>query len=308
MKYSVVFLVEEEDEAFANFFDVIYRLFEGRHYEFEVVVVANGTENFVKGQLNSVRGGIRGVKLIAFPKKVPQSVCLISALNQCTGGLIVSLGPFQELSFPSYERLIHAMTDEVDVVVPYRRVRKDALLNRVHSRALNRAVRWVLGVNVHDIGCHAKVYRREVLEALELYGNMYRYFPALAVQKGFHVKEIECDQLEKEWKTEFYNLRLYLDRSIEILNLFFSTKFSKKPLRFFNLVGAGFILLGVLALLYVGFERIALDVPIGARPLLIIGMIGLVGGAQLASFGLLGEIISFVHGRSRREYTIEKII
>jgi hypothetical protein len=92
------------------------------------------------------------------------------------------------------------------------------------------------------------------------------------------------------------------------LNLFFSTKFSKKPLRFFNLVGASFIAAGLLALFYVGIQKAIFNVAIGARPLLMIGMIGLVGGAQLASFGLLGEIISFVHGRSRREYTIEKII
>jgi len=200
------------------------------------------------------------------------------------------------------------MNHAVDLVVPYRKRRKDPILNRVHSTLLNTIVTRVIGIKIHDIGCNAKLFRREVLEGMDLYGNMYRYFPALAAQKGFKVKEVECDQVEKARKTRFYNLRLYLDRVIEILNLFFSTNFSKKPLRFFSFVGSSFMAIGIIALLYIGIQKVIFEIPIGARPLLLISMISFVGGAQIASFGLLGEIISFVHGRSHKEYTIEKIV
>jgi hypothetical protein len=308
MKYSIIFLIEEESEEFSSFFDLVYGVFEKQNKDFEVLVVANGTERFVASELNSRRHNLERLKVIAFPRTVPQPVCLKVALSECSGTEILTLGPFQELSPASYEMVIRSMAEGVDLVVPYRKSRKDAFLNRVHSRILNNVVRWVLGVKLHDIGCSVKFYRREVLESVELYGNMYRYLPVLAVQKGFRIKEIECEQSVKTRKARFYKLRLYLDRSIEILNLFFSTNFSKKPLRFFNLLGAGLMVAGALALLFVGVQRVVFDVLIGARPLLILGMIGLVGGAQIAGFGLLGELISFVHGRSRKEYTIEKII
>ncbi len=200
------------------------------------------------------------------------------------------------------------MTEDVDLVIPCRKRRKDPSLNRFHSQLLNKVIRRVFGIEMNDIGCNVKLMRREVLAGLELYGNMYRYLPILAFQKGFKIKEIECDQVDKVRKTSFYSWRTYLDRFIEILNLFFSTNFLKKPLRFFNLIGAGFIIAGALALLCVGLQKVILGVPLGARPLLMIGMIFLVGGAQIASFGLLAEIISFVNGRAQREYTIEKII
>jgi hypothetical protein len=308
MKYSIIFLIEEESEEFSSFFDLVYGVFEKQNKDFEVLVVANGTERFVASELNSRRHNLERLKVIAFPRTVPQPVCLKVALSECSGTEILTLGPFQELSPASYEMVIRSMAEGVDLVVPYRKSRKDAFLNRVHSRILNNVVRWVLGVKLHDIGCSVKFYRREVRESVELYGNMYRYLPVLAVQKGFRIKEIECEQSVKTRKARFYKLRLYLDRSIEILNLFFSTNFSKKPLRFFNLLGAGLMVAGALALLFVGVQRVVFDVLIGARPLLILGMIGLVGGAQIAGFGLLGELISFVHGRSRKEYTIEKII
>jgi hypothetical protein len=200
------------------------------------------------------------------------------------------------------------MKDEVDLVVPFRKKRKDPIINRLHSKLLNMVVKKVIGTRINDIGCNVKLFSREVLESLDLYGNMYRYFPALAAQKGFKIKEVECDQAEKVRKTKFYNIRLYLDRAIEILNLFFSTNYSKKPLRVFNFVGSSFMVFGALVLMYVGIQKVIFEIPIGTRPLLMVAMVSLVGGTQIASFGLLGEIISFVHGRSRKEYTIEKII
>ena len=308
MKYSIIFLVDEENDEFSEFFDRIYGLFEEQGEEFEVMVVANGTESFVMCRLNSHKNNLENLKVVAFQKKVPQPVCLKVALRECSGTEILTLSPYQELSSTSYEEVIRSMVPGVDLVAPYRKRRKDAFINRLHSRILNAAVRWVLGVKLNDIGCNVKFFRREVLEELELYGNMYKYFSALALQKGFRIKEIECDQSEKARKSKLYNLRMYLNRLTEILNLFFSTRFSKKPLRFFSLIGTSFMAAGILALGYVGIEKVIFDVPIGARPLLMIGMIGLVGGTQIASFGLLGEIISFVHGRSRKEYRIEKVI
>ena len=308
MKYSIIFLVDEESDEFSGFFDLIYDLFEARGEDFEVLVVANGTEDFVACRLNSGTNHLENLKVIAFPAKVPHPVCLNAALSECTGTLIMTLSPYQELTAASYEKVVDSMTEGMDLVAPYRKERKNAFLNRFHSRVLNMTVKWVLGAKLNDIGCNVRFFRREVLESLELYGNMYRYFPALAVQKGFKLKGVECDQAEKVRKTKYYKMSRYLDRGIEILNLFFSTRFSKKPLRFFNLVGASLMLVGLAALLYVGVQRVFFGVPIGARPLLMIGMIGFVGGTQIAGFGLLGEIISFVHGRSRKEYTVEKII
>jgi hypothetical protein len=308
MKYSVIFLIDDESEEFSGFFDTIYGLFERLGEDFEVVVVANGTERYVGAGLNSRKNQTENLKIVAFQKKVPQPVCLKTALNQCSGNLILSLGSFQELSSSSYDRLVDSMTDGVDLVVPYRKARKDPWLNRFHSRMLNRSVRWMLGVKVNDIGCNARLCRREVLERLDLYGNMFTYLPALAMQKGFRVKEIECEQFETGGKAKLYGLGQYVNRFSDLASLFFGAHFSRKPLRFFNLVGAGFAALGVTILTYVGVQRAILNVPIGERLLLVIGMICLVGGVQLASFGLLGEIIAFVHGRSRREYTIEKII
>jgi hypothetical protein len=233
---------------------------------------------------------------------------LRAALGECRGTDIMVTGPYQELAPGSYRKLIGAWDEEMDIVIPYRKVRKDPFFNRLHSRMLNKMLREAVGIDIHDIGCQVKLFRREVLEGLEIYGNMYRYLPLLAAQKGYKIKEIECDQFDRPRETRFYSYKLYLNRLIEILNLFFGAKFSKKPLRFFSLLGSILMGSGVLSFMYIGLQKILYNTPIGSRPLLIVGLIALVTGSQIASFGLLGEIIAYIHGRYRKEYTIEKVI
>lgn len=308
MNYSVIFLAEEDSEEFCKFFSIICRLLENKCKAFEIIVVANGTANSVKSMLQDTDYHEKEIKLIVFEQKVSQSLCMKVAFGESSGEKILTLGSFQELSIESYNKLMDSMESEVDMVVPYRKLRKDPFINRLHSKFINKVVKMLLDARLNDIGCNIKFMRREVLEAFDLYGSMYKYFPILAIQKGFKIKEIECEQVDKNRKTKFYSLRLYINRLTEILNLFFSTNFSKKPLRFFNIVGSTFMFFGMTCLIYVGIQKLILNIPIGDRPLIIIGMISLVAGAQLASFGLVGEIISFVHGRLRKEYAIEKVI
>ena len=308
MKYSVVFIVEEENGDFFQFFDTILKLIKDKTESFEILVVANGTDRFIMSQLALLKGHSEDVKVITFQRRVSLSIGVNVALSECSGRIIMLLGAMQELNTASYERLISSMTEDVDLVVPNRKSRKGPLFNRLHSKVLNTITRVLLRSKLNDIGCNVKLISREALESLELYGNMARYFSVLVLHKGFKVREIECEESDRIRRAKLYSPRIYLTRLTELLNLFFSTNFSKMPLRFFNLVGASFMVIGMVALLYIAAQKVLLGVPIGARPLLMVGIISLVAGTQLASFGLLGEIVSFVHGRLHKEYTVEKII
>lgn len=308
MRYSIIFVVEQLNQHFHEFLETIYGVFKERQETFEVLVVANGVEGFVKTQLGIDANRLKEIKAIAFNHPVSPSACLRAALNECRGSDIMVTGAFQELTADSYRKLLDAWDGQVDVVLPHRKVRKDPFFNRMHSMMLNKLLGDAVGVSIHDIGCEVRLFRREVLDNIEIYGNLYKYLPLLAVQKGYKIQEIECDQLNRVNKTRYYGFRLYLSRLTEILNLFFSVKFSRKPLRFFSLSGSILIGIGAVSLLYVGTQKILYNTPIGSRPLLIVGLIALVAGAQIASFGLLGEIIAFIHGRSRKEYTIEKTV
>jgi hypothetical protein len=139
---------------------------------------------------------------------------------------------------------------------------------------------------------------------------MYRFLPILAERRGFKVKEIKCEHFNQLGigKSGFYSLSHYFTTFIDLLTLYFNTRFSRKPLRFFSAIGLIFLLTGLLITTYVFAERFLMGHPIGDRPVLLLAILFMVLGVQAASVGLLGEIIAFTHGRHMKEYTIEKMI
>jgi dolichol-phosphate mannosyltransferase len=169
-------------------------------------------------------------------------------------------------------------------------------------------MRFFVGAELHDFSCLVKVVRRAVLEETDLYGNMFRFLPVLAADKGFRVKEVPVQHLQERGKIGFYSVSDYITRLIDILTVFFNTRFTRKPLRFFSAIGIVFIFFGSLSLLLLFIERFFFSIPIGNRPLLFLSLLLTILGVLISSAGLLGEIIAFTNGRKKREYTIEKTI
>jgi hypothetical protein len=130
----------------------------------------------------------------------------------------------------------------------------------------------------------------------------------VAARRGFKTKEIKCQTYEEPKASYFYTFSDYATRLLDIFTLYFTIKFTRTPLRFFNAVGLAFILISVPVMCYVFVQKFFMGQPIGDRPILLLAIFFLVLGVQTASVGLLGEIITFIHGRQKKEYVIQKII
>lgn len=162
--------------------------------------------------------------------------------------------------------------------------------------------------DLNDLSCTVKISLKEVLEETNIYGNMYRFLPIVAAQKGFKTKEVKCQHFQERGETGFYALSDYVTRLIDIFTLFFNTRFIKKPLCFFSSVGLDSLLIGLFIASYVFVEKFFTGHPVGDRPALLLAIFFVVLGVRAASVGLLDEIITFTHERHKKEYTIEKLI
>ena len=308
MKYSVIVLLEESSEDFSWFIQTLYEIFSSKHKPFEILIVANGTEGFLKNELKNLKDCNDKLKAFTLNKKTPQSVCLKTGFKETKGEIIVVCGSYQQITRDSFIQLLDSLDNETDIISPWRQHRVDHSLNQFQSKMFNALVRKITKSNLHDLSCTVKIFRREVLEDTDLYGNMYRFLPILAEQKGYRHKEVKCEHYQERGKTGFYSLSEYFTRIIDILTLYFNTRFTRKPLRFFSAMGAIFLAFGFLITCYVFAQKIFMNYPIGGRPVLLLAILFMVLGVQAASVGLLGEIIAFTHGRQREEYTIEKKI
>ncbi len=150
--------------------------------------------------------------------------------------------------------------------------------------------------------------RSKVAREIKLYGDLHRFFPLLAHERGFRVTELKVRQSPHDAKRRVYGPGVYLRRLLDTLTLFFLFKFTKQPLRFFGLVGSGLSLAGAGITGYLGLYRLLGFGAIAGRPLVILGVLLIVLGMQLFSIGLLGEIIIFTHARRVKEYSIDKIL
>jgi len=306
MKYSIIVLLEENSEDFADFINRLHEIFSSLDNSFEIIIVANGAENFLKQELKSILHAdvIRAFAL----NKTTQAICLKAAFKECSGKIIVACGSYQQITGNSFIELLKSFDNDTDIISPWRQKRVDPSFNRLQSNIFNIIVQKIIGTKLHDLSCTVKLFKREVLEETDLYGNMYRFLPIIAAQKGFNNKEVKCGHYQERGKTGFYGISEYLTRIIDILTLYFNTRFTKKPLRFFSAIGAMFFATGLFIASYVVFEKIFFKQPIGFRIDLLTAILLGLFGIQIAGVGLLGEIIAFTHGRRKKEYTIEKKI
>ncbi len=307
MKYSVIVFLEENSDGFSEFLETLHDIFSTMQDPFEILVMANGTELFLENELQKIPNCNRKIKAFVLDQKYTQADCLKAALKESCGKIIMVCGSYQQITKESFVRLLSSLDKDTDIISPWRQQRVDPSFNRFQSSLFNLLVRKVIGSGFHDLNCTVKIFRRKVLEETELYGNMYRFIPIIADKNGFRSQEVKCDHYQERGKTGFYGLSEYFTRLIDILTLYFNTKFTKKPLRFFSSIGLAFMSAGLVFTFYVLIQKVFMSIPVGDNSLLLLAILLVTIGVQVAGVGLLGEIITFTRGRIKKDYTIEKI-
>ena len=194
------------------------------------------------------------------------------------------------------------------MVLARRWPRRDSLMNRLQNRLFNFLLRLSTNLKIHDAGCSARAFKRGVIEEIHLYGDLHRFFPVMAHRQGFRVIELNVTQSKKDIHQRLYSPGLYVRRLLDLLTIFFLIKFTKKPLRFFGLVGTTLFGLGIISSLYLIAERLFFNVSLADRPALVLSSLLIVLGVQIIAIGLIGEIIIFTHAKDLKEYKIDKII
>ena len=187
----------------------------------------------------------------------------------------------------------------------YRREpRMDPWLTRLQSRVFH----WLTGASgkrFHDMTCGLRGFTLEACRALELYGDIHRFIPVIAATRGFGVEEIPVRQRPEDARLRVFDPGVYVRRLLDILHVFFLTKFTRKPLRFFGLVGISTAAVGFVITAYLAIGRLTGQFSLADRPLLLLGVLLLAFGLQIVSIGLIGEIVIFFGSKEREIPAVE---
>lgn len=306
-KLSVIIPITERYDPIAELFHDYKKGVEatGLDYEFIYVVDGNQPPDTLE-QLNELQQTEK-LTIITLAKEFGESTALSAAFSKISGDIILTLPAYQQIESCDIVKLV-AGIDENDMVLARRWPRQDSKINRLQNSLFNSLLRLSTDLKIHDAGCSARVFKKEVIEDIQLYGDLHRFFPVMAHRQGFRVTEIEVTQAKKDTRSRVYSPGIYVRRLLDLLTIFFLVKFTKKPLRFFGLVGTTLFTLGVVSSLYLIIERLIFSVALADRPALFLSSLLIVLGVQIIAIGLIGEIIIFTHAKDLKEYKIDKII
>ncbi len=278
---------------------------EGRSWE--IIFVFDGSAGPALKKASALRERGYRIKTILFKNSFGESICLSAAFERAVGRYIVTSPQYVQVDPLELSPMLAALDEGADFVTPWRHPRVDPLLNRIQSAAFNWVIRQIIRMEFHDVNCYFRAIRREVLEDVAVYGDMYRFLPVIAFRQGYQVVEVRVRHL-KEWgKAGWFGLGVYMRRALDVFAVMFLTKFTLMPLRFFGPVGALFATAGFGITAYLAIERMFYEQGLANRPLLLGGMMLIVLGVQIIGFGLVGEIIIFSQARNLKEYRIERI-
>lgn len=275
---------------------------------FELIYVLDGRRDQLQSKLLELSEDHPMLRIIQLSKSFGEATALTAGLEYANGVEILTLPAYYQVDPRELVTLVEEL-DDCDMATAVRWPRAVASkFEEIRRTLFHRLVHLLAGKRFLDLGCNVRLMRRELIDEIPLYGDQYRFLPLLASQKGFRVREVRLRQSSKDRFEGRYGVKVYIQRLLDIFTVFFLTRFTKKPLRFFGMIGSFTTLIGGAFLLYVVIERLFYDVALAGRPALLLSSLLVVLGLQLFALGLLGELIIFTHARDIKEYTIEKIV
>ncbi len=277
-------------------------------YDYQIIYVddfsTDGTRQVIKKMDDDK------VHLIELKKNYGQSLALAAGIDYATGDYIITMdGDLQNDPSDIPKMLEYAEEGEYDLITGIRQKRKDSLVKKIPSKIANFLVRRVTKLDIKDNGCALKVFTKEIAKGLNLYGEMHRFITLLAFLEGAQIKQVPVKHHARNAGVSKYGLERVFKVVADMMLLLFIRKYFQRPIHLFGIFGVFLMILGTLIEMYLLIVKFGFGEDIGTRPLLIFGMMLILGGIQLFTIGIVMELLirTYYESQSKRPYRIKKI-
>lgn len=304
-KISIVIPAYNEEDSLKPLFIELKKVFnEMKDFEFEVIIVDDGsTDNSLK-ILNEIKREDSRFKFISFQKNYGKSAALSVGFKYATGDLIVTMDADLQDDPHEIPNLINKIDEGFDLVSGWKKVRFDPFIKKYTSRIFNFVTALLTGIKIHDFNCGLKIYRKEVAHSIKVYGEMHRYLPVLAHWNGFRVGEIVVKHHPRRYGKTKFGASRFLKGFLDLITILFTTRYLRRPLHFFGTLGFLLFLIGFAIDLYLAIEWAFYGKYLTNRPILWLGILLILLGVQTIAIGLIGEMIAH-HAQRVEDYHIK---
>jgi len=316
MDISVIVPLFNEEESLPKLFEWIERVMSDHNFTFEVIFVNDGSTDKSWQVIESLQKQSQCVRGIKFRHNYGKSPALYCGFRAAKGDVVITMdADLQDSPDEIPELFSMIQNDDYDLVSGWKKKRYDSKLSKnLPSKLYNATARKVTGLKLHDMNCGLKAYKNVVIKNIEVYGEMHRYIPFLAKNAGFtNIGEKVVEHRKREFGETKFGLSRFVNGYLDLMTLWFLSRFGKKPMHFFGLFGSVMFILGFFAVVVVGvFKLIAIFEHVKAplvtdSPYFYLSMLAMVLGTQLFLAGFIGEIVAR-NSTERNNYQIEKEI
>lgn len=303
---SVVITVMNEEENIRPLLDAIRTALQ--EFDYEIILVDDGSTDNTRGEIKTYMD--ERVELVELRKNYGQSTAMAAGINYSKGKYIALMdGDLQNDPSDIPMMLQKLKEEDWDLVAGNRKNRKDGMfLRKIPSKIANAIIRNMTKVYIQDYGCTLKVFKREIAEDLGLYGELHRFIPVLASMQGARIVQVDVKHHARKFGISKYGLGRTFRVMSDLITMVFFRRYSQKPMHLFGTVGFILFFLGILINTYLLILKI-MGQDIWGKPLLILGLMLLLGGIQLITIGILAEISmrTYFESGDKKTYQVRNV-
>jgi len=273
---------------------------------YEILVIDDGSTDNTPEVLHDLAAQYSCLHVVRFRRNYGKAAALSAAFTRAQGDMLITIDADLQDSPEEIPAILDHLHSGYDVICGWKKNRQDRWTRVLGSRLFNIVTAWMTGLRLHDINCGLKGYRRQVVQELRLYGEMHRFIPVIARQRGFLIGEIPVQHFPRRYGQSRYGGSRALGGLFDLITLLMLGRYSHKPLHFFGLLGLACEFLGlyIMMILSIGWLQ---GQWIGNRPLFLVAIFLLLSGLQFLFFGLLAELLIYLSGQ-REDCSIDEEI
>jgi len=297
MDISVVIPLLDEQDSLVELHDWIAQVMQSNRLTYELIFIDDGSRDdswSIIKKLNTKNPSVSGIR---FANNFGKSQALHAGFEKVKGDVVITMDADLQDSPDEIPELFRLIKEEnLDIVSGWKKKRYDAYFTKnLPSKLFNWAARRISGLKLHDFNCGLKAYKKEVIKSIEVYGEMHRYIPVLAVNAGFKniIEKPVTHQARKYGKTKF-GMERFINGFLDLITIWFVSRFAKRPMHFFGLLGVLMFIIGFGFAFYLGLDKLYFNPTgrlIAERPEFFIALTTMVIGTQFFVAGFLGEIV-----------------
>ncbi|MBI2180997.1 MAG: glycosyltransferase family 2 protein [Deltaproteobacteria bacterium] len=300
MELSVVVPVYNEEENVEPLIGEINGVLRHLGKRYEIVVVDDGSEDQTFAVLSKLQGEQPTMKVVRLKRNFGQTAAVAAGLTYARGEIVILMDGDGQNDPADIPALLAKLAEGNDLVAGWRFNRRDPFFNRrLPSMIANRLISWTTRVKLHDYGCTLKAMRKEIAKNLKLYGEMHRFIPAIAFERGARIAELKVNHRPRLRGQSKYGITRTLPVVLDLLTVKFMISYSTRPSHVFGPIGILSGMGGFLIAIYLTIQKWVYDLEIGGRPLLLLAILLIFIGFQFVTMGLLGEMLARTYHESQ---------